>query len=648
MPAADVTLKDVDEVTPAEETRPAAGPQRTPAGDGFFYGTGAAAWTGLLAIIGHAAGLNPVWWTAGVLGVAAVMIPLSRWGHGANMVAHWWAVFGSAWAGWLAWSIWASLRTPAPWLVLAGGWLLVVATYPLAHKHRDGKQQAARRWADEQARQRAENRWPLLLARSGHPGIKVLNKEDTRNGYAMLLRLPSTGRVTWRALARDTEKLEAAADVRHGSLRFEPGETARQVILSVSVRDVLAETVPYVDDGTPMTIRNPIPVGLFDDGEVCSLTLREVCVLIVGLRGAGKSGLLNLLIAQLARCNDCLVLLNDTKHRLAMPWVTPYLASPPGLWPPVMPVEWVATDRDETERMLAAVLRGIKARAESGSGGEKIEPSPHEPAVIVIADEAASIFGEGRGPRYSSEGTTNTQLAAIASEAVQLGRSEATDFIVASQRGTVTMVGTGDMKSQFAIRIGLRVVTEADASYVIPDDQQAAKLLASLKHPGTGVLMSDRDARVAPVKFFRIQPHQIDQIARRYGPLKPDPDPVLRAAWGEDYETRWDRFRASRQAPAAAAPDDPDREFREITSRLTDVEEATGDSANRARQVMREFMARSGQRGVTVSMIVDRLRTEHIPVSDRTVRRWLGEDTDAGISERVSHLLYRMRKPNAA
>ena len=75
------------------------------------------------------------------------------------------------------------------------------------------------------------------------------------------------------------------------------------------------------------------------------------------------------------------------------------------------------------------------------------------------------------------------------------------------------------LKSQFAVRIGLRVVTEADASYVIPDDQQAAKLLASLRHPGTGVLMSDRDARVAPVKFFRIEqahgpPRSADQLAR--------------------------------------------------------------------------------------------------------------------------------------
>jgi hypothetical protein len=69
-------LKDVDEVTP-QEARPSQGPQRTAARDGLFYGTRSAAWTALLAIIGHAAGLDPAWWTVGVLGVAVVMIPLS-------------------------------------------------------------------------------------------------------------------------------------------------------------------------------------------------------------------------------------------------------------------------------------------------------------------------------------------------------------------------------------------------------------------------------------------------------------------------------------------------------------------------------------------------------------------------------------------
>jgi hypothetical protein len=58
---------------------------------------------------------------------------------------------------------------------------------------------------------------------------------------------------------------------------------------------------------------------------------------------------------------------------------------------------------------------------------------------------------------------------------------------------------------------------------------------------------------------------------------------------------------------------------------------------------MRQFMARSGERGVTVTMILERLKAEHIPVSDRSVRRWLAEDTDAGITERATHLLWRMR-----
>jgi hypothetical protein len=659
--ALEATIDGVDEPVPelAEQPAPQSpGPQRTPAGDGLIHGSVLAAWTSLAAVIGHAAGLaggaDRFWWTLGVLAVAAVLIPLARYGHGQNMVADWWTAFGALWAAWLAWTIWADLRSPAPWLALGAGWILACATYPLAHKHRDAARLAARRSETWERSRREEVRWARLLERTGMPGVEVLGKEDTRNGFALMLRLPASGKVTFSKLTGEAEKLETAADVRHGSLRFEKGDTARQVILYVSTRDVLAETLPYVDDGQPMSIRNPIPVGRYEDGRICYLTLREVCVLIIGLRGSGKSGLLNLLIAQLARCVDCLILLNDTKHRLAMEWVRPYLASPPDQWPPIMPVEWVATSRDETEKMLDAVLRGIRARAAAGSGGEKIEPSPGEPAIIMIADEIASIFGDGRGPRYSTEGTTNATLAGVASEAVQIGRSEAHDFVFASQRGTVTMVGSGDMKSQFSIRIGLRVVSREDASLVIPDDQQAQKILASLRHPGSAVLLEDRDARIAPVKFFRIETRQIAEIARRYGPQKPDPEKVLRDAWGPDYETRWDRFRATHNVPAPqapplrtgapAAPDD-DSEFQEIVGHLGDLEDAAGDSATRGRQLMREFVARSGERGATVSMIADRLRAGHIPAHERTIRRWLQDDLDNGIIERVSHLLWRMRRP---
>lgn len=629
------TLADVGEPQPEPPPRP----QRTPVGDALIFGTGCVLWAGLIAVGGHLLSLRPLWWTVGTVAVGVLACVVARLALGTRPLTMWWVSVLAAAFGWLAWARWADLRAPAPWLGLAAGAAVLLAAYPLLVAHEMKAGERARWRAEAAARAAVENRWPRLLERIGHPGVTVTGKEDTRNGYVLALRLPGSGKVTWKQLIRDLERLEVAADARHGSLRLERGEGARDVLLYVSTVDVLAETVPYVDDGKPMSIRNPIPIGLYEDGTVCSLTLREVCLLIVGLRGSGKSNLLNVLLAGLVRCVDCLVFLNDTKHRLALPWVQPYLADERN----GKAINWVATDRAETELMLRADLNAIKQRAASASGEEKIEPTPQEPAVVNVFDEVASVFGEGRGPRFSSEGTTNMTLAGIGAEAIQVGRSEAVDFILATQRGTVTMTGGGDLKSQCSVSIGLRVKTEADARLVFPDDTQAAQLLASLKHEGTGLLMEDAGGRVAPVKFFRITPEQITEIARRYGPLKPAPDVVLERALGEAYQDRWERFRAARKAARALPVPDTQREFAAIAARLGDVEEA-GDEVTAARQRMRDFMARSGDRGVTVSMITSLLKAEHMETSERTVRRWLDADIRQGVAERVSHLVYRARK----
>jgi len=632
-----LTIEGMSESAP----EPAAQPEprrRTPHGDALVFGPVTLAWLALGAVLGHALALPGLWWAVVTAVVTVLACAAVRLVAGPTAVAAWWVMAFCVGGAWLAWSRFADLKTPGPWLWLAAPAALLIAAWPLLARAAGRRAEAARRRQADLERLREESRWPALLERIGHKSVKVTGRQDTRNGYALTLRLPASGKITWKRLAADRERLEVAAGVRHGSLRFEPGETAPEVLLYVSTVDVLAQTVPYVDDGRPLSIRNPIPVGLYEDGSVCSLTLREVCALIVGLRGSGKSNLLNVLIAQLVRCVDVLLFVIDSKHRLIMPWVAPFLNDAAA----GEAIEWAVTDREGTEAMLRAVLEAIRQRSASGSGGEKIEPTPLEPAVMVVLDEVASVFGEGRGPRFS-EGTTNLTLAAIGSEAVQLGRSEAVDFILATQRGTVTMVGSGDLKSQCAVRIGLRVASEADARLVFPDDQHAAQLLAALKYPGSGLLMEDLDARVAPVKWFRIEPQQIPEIARRYGPLKPAPDPVLERALGEAYEMRWDRFRAVRQQAALTAAANTDREFGRITAQLGDMEEM--DPANVGRRRMREFMAHAGERGVTVSMITSLLESEHMGVSERTVRRWLTDDVEQGVAERVSHLLYRSKRP---
>jgi S-DNA-T family DNA segregation ATPase FtsK/SpoIIIE len=541
-----------DPVDPEVSHRPPPPSAWTGREEAIGFGAGIFAVLALAISAGHGLAV-PRWpWVAGVGVVALASCIVARIKAGATSLALWWAVVAVLSGGWLGWARFTDIKVVAPWLLLVVGVVALACWLPMVRKREYRLAEEAAQLAAERERQAHRNRWPRLLERIGHPGVQLVRQDETESGYVLVLRLAGTGHVTINKLRNDVERLEVAADVRRGSLHFEEGATARDVLLYVSTRDFLADTIPYVDDGELLSIQNPIPVGRYEDGTVCELTLREVAVLIVGLRGSGKSTLLNVLLAQLVRCVDVLVFCIDMKYRLVMPWVSGYLEDERN----GMAVDWAATDRHEAELMLRAFVRGIEARAAAGVG-EKIEPDPHQPAVFLVIDEIASIFGVGTGPRSSFEGTTNTTLAGIGTDAVRLGRSEAMDLIAASQRGTVTMLGTGDFKSQFPLRIGLRVQNEAEAQAVIPDDQHAAKILASLRHEGTG-LVQERDGRNMRVKFFRITPQQVSEIARKYGPMKPGPEDVLAHALGEEYETRWDRFRTTRKAAVRASRPAPD------------------------------------------------------------------------------------------
>ncbi len=67
-----------------------------------------------------------------------------------------------------------------------------------------------------------------------------------------------------------------------------------------------------------------------------------------------------------------------------------------------------------------------------------------------------------------------------------------------------------------------------------------------------------------------------------------------------------------------------------------------------ARQRMREFMRRRGGRGVTITMIVNRLASEQLDVTRSTVRRWLADDIERGVAERVEPGRYRPRQRGGA
>ena len=585
---------------------------------------------------------------AGLAGFAVVIAVASV--TASVVLAGYTAACGAVAAGWVLYAELTSPWTITAAFVLLAPALILGACYPVARRrHRRAIAEADRRAAE--ARQAAEARkWPDLLARVGAPGVTLAGSAETRAGHTYRLRLPPTGKVTFSKLERLTEALETAARLRDGAVRFERGGHAGEVLMHVAEKDILALTVPYPGDLSDLTVNRPFRIGTYEDGSACEILYREVKILLIGLTGSGKSNLINVLIAQLGRCVDTVIFMIDQKGgRAALPWIQPWLE---GKTPrPV--IDWVATNREESERMLDALLRGIDARAHSGAGGEKITPTAAMPAIVLVIDEMAVIFGAHGGPRTSEQGTTNTRLAGKGTQIVQLGRSEAVDAILATQRGTVTMTGGGDLKSQCRLRIGLGVASENDARMIIPDDTSVARLLPKLKHPGSGIV-SDGDAKVAPVKFDRLEPGpgnaQIHRIAAELGDRRPEPDAVLTAAFGADYALRWTMERAGHIPGFARAAvlhggrapvgDEYDRRFSEIVSgaELAGLGQQTGERAgNPARRRMLELLERAGVMGMTPNALGLGLEAEGMGVARQTIHEWLAAELNAGRVVTATH-----------
>jgi hypothetical protein len=602
--------------------------------------TGAVFGTGALVAMAHLHVLLVVVVAAALAGgLTAAAVILARTDAGAV----WGAASACCAAGWLAY---AALAGPWSWPAVAGlvvPALIAVPLWPALSAHEARLADAERRRQAAALAAKGARRWPAYLEKIGFKGVAFVEETETRAGYDVRLRLPDSGRVTFKALASAAEKLEIAARVRRGSLRWEqlPGDQAHMVVLHVSERDFLAEEIRMPIPTRRRSIKDPIPIGVYEDGTVATITLREVATLIVGLRGRGKSNLLNVIIAHLAMCVDVMVFCIDYKHRLARPWLQLWLDGQ--AYRPV--IDWLATTPEETELMLDACLRGIDARKSTGDGREKIEPSVKEPAVLVLCDEMALVLGQNIGGNNYGEGPTNVQLGRKSKRLTVIGRSEAIDPLYATQRGTVTMTGDGDLKSQCDLRIGLGVATADDARLIIPDDVVVAADLARLTEPGSGIIWR-KNGRVAPIKIYRCLPEDIEEVCRRAVANRPAPDPLLEAALGDAYRERWTHRGAyllpggGKPAAAVVAPPGVDAdEFRRIVdTSLSDidvpVDELAGvedDSASPARKRYRQYAKRMGAAGVSVSGIVTLLESEKMPTSRQTVHRWLRQDEAAGL-----------------
>ncbi len=182
--------------------------------------------------------------------------------------------------------------------------------------------------------------------------------------------------------------------------------------------------------------------------------------------------------------------------------------------------------------------------------------------------------------------------------------------------------------------------SEADARLIIPDNVRIAADLARLRHPGSGIVQQGRNGRVLPVKFYRIEHEEIGQIAERFGWLRPEPDTLVADALGDDYRTRWSRYRAARsprrQQPPACVPA---RASRRTPRRAR----ARRDDGHPARRRTVAMLRSAGVKGMTVRGIAEQLAADGQEVAHQTIHRWLAEEAAAGRVENASYGRWKWR-----
>ena len=291
--------------------------------------------------------------------------------------------------------------------------------------------------------------WPHVAEQTGLAGSRVVSAVVDGWGWRALIHLRG-GQTATDALHR-LPAIESALGTRSGAGRIEPDPVrADRAYLRILDRDPHAEPVPWPGT-TTTTITAPVDLGVFEDATPVLLDLLRKHVLLGGATGAGKSGLLNVILAALTACPDVLVWGVDLKNGMELqPWA-PCL-------------DRLATTPAQADALLQDAVRVLEDRAEQlAAAGDRVwEPTPDRPALVIVIDEYAELAE-----------TTRDALAAADSIA-RRGRAPAVTLIVATQRPTQQAMGSGAVRSQMEIRICMRVKERRDVDLVLGQGSLAA------------------------------------------------------------------------------------------------------------------------------------------------------------------------------
>jgi hypothetical protein len=432
------------------------------------------------------------------LGVAAMMLSAACWTHAA--FAKWWVLIliGSTVAGWLL-AVFGARFGLAPIAERAyaatvaftvGGWLAMATvlgpfTRPLPQALGIGTVVLAVPWwahRRRRAKVRVERKlaaWPDIARAVGLIGSEVMSATADVWGWRARFRL-ARGQTITDVTAR-IPAIESGLGTFRGAVRVypTPDDLANRFELRVLDTDPHADAIPWPGPSV-RSITEPIELGPFEDAAPCRVLFLRRHALFAGTTGSGKSGGLNVLMANLTACQDVIIWAIDLKKGMEL-----------GPWQECL--DRLATTPEQAAALLRDAVAILQARAEylAAHGRRTWEPSPEMPALVIIIDEYAELAEQ------APDAMDDTDSIA------RLGRALAVTLVAATQRPTQKAMGQGAVRSQMDMRICFRVREPRDVDLVM----------------GQGMLNTGWSAHKlnAPGKFLISAPeHDIPRRARAY------------------------------------------------------------------------------------------------------------------------------------
>jgi DNA segregation ATPase FtsK/SpoIIIE, S-DNA-T family len=248
------------------------------------------------------------------------------------------------------------------------------------------------------------------------------------------------------------------------------------------------------------SVTRPVEIGLSEDGRPVRVLLLRRNVLIGGIMGSGKSGVLNVIIANLAACRDVELWGIDLKGGMELaPWAACFTR--------------LAVTPDQANQLFRDAVGRLNDRAaRMAAEGKRVwEPTPDDPALIIIADEYAELPDDAQ---KSSDSVARR------------GRAVAVNLIAATQRPTQAAMGKSTaVRSQTDIRICLRVREPRDADLILGQGAVTSGWQAhKLTKPGQFLISGPEHAMPERHRAYLLTDARRDYHAAQCAPARPPAD----------------------------------------------------------------------------------------------------------------------------